>query len=165
MAHDAVFIRELDAPHRAEIVRDAYKKHSAELLALEDSQQKLVLLLLAIFGAGASLLASAKLIFQPSAKLGLTLFVMATLIVAREYTRRRDKARQDIRSLLVQCEVALGFYELGIYIAGTTLYPPNTRDFPSRGAWLSKTFWLAVVAALGFLVVLWGAIPAPAGIT
>lgn len=159
MPENSVIVRELNAAERSEILREAYKKHSAELLALEDAQQKLVLLLLAIFGAGASLLASAKLMFQLSAKLGITLFVVATLVVAWEYTRRRDIARAGIRSLLVQCELALGFYDNGVYLVGSTLYPSPVRDFSTRGAWLNRTFWLAVLAAVGFLVVLWGSFP------
>jgi hypothetical protein len=161
MTAQSAFVRDLDVVHRTEIVRDAYKKHSAELLALEDSQQKLVLLLLGIFGGGASVLASAKLVFHQSAQIGLTLFVVAVLVVAWEYTRRRDIARHGIRALLIQCEIALGFYEIGLFLNTTSLYPPESLLFPARGAWLSRTFWLAVLAAVGFLVVLWGSAPVP----
>jgi len=49
----------LDA-QKAEIVREVYKKHSTELLAIEEAQQKLTLLLLGVFGAGASFLSAEK---------------------------------------------------------------------------------------------------------
>ena len=152
------FARELDAAKRAEIVRDAYKKHASELLALEESQQKLVLLLLGLFGGGASVLASAKLVFGLPARVGLSLFVLSVVVIAWEYTRRRDCARQGIRALLVKCEEAFGFYEENLYVSGT-LYPASSHDFATQGAWLSRTFWLAVLAAVGFLIVLWGAAP------
>jgi hypothetical protein len=161
MSQDSIF-EDLDGSRRADIVLDAYRKHASELLALEESQQKLVLLLLGVFGGGASDLASTRLAFGTAARVGLSVFVAAVLIVAWEYTRRRDFARQGIRALLVQCEIALGFYDEDIYVKGS-LYPPNGRDFPTRGAWLSRTFWLAVLAAIGFLVVLWGSASVSAG--
>src|SRR5882724_1388623 len=47
-----------DAPKQS--LLEAYKKHSAELTAIEDRQNKLLLLILGIFGAGATLLGSSR---------------------------------------------------------------------------------------------------------
>src|ERR1700685_3016861 len=94
------FTATLPEAQKAEIVREVYKKHAAELLAIEEAQQKLILLLLGVFGAGASFLASAK---EPSlsgpAKIGLSLVVLGMVWVGLRYTRRRDLARVSVRDL------------------------------------------------------------------
>jgi hypothetical protein len=141
---------------KAEIVREVYKKHAAELLAIEEAQQKLTLLLLGVFGAGASFLASEK---GPSlsgpAKIGLSLVVLGIVWVGLRYTRRRDLARVSVRDLLVDCEKALGLFDVGVYSRDLPLYGKPLEKFASKGGWLSWTFWIAGLAALGFLVVLW----------
>src|SRR5712691_148645 len=45
-------------PQKTEFLRTAYGKHAAELVAIDDQQQKLLLVMLGIFGAGATYLAS-----------------------------------------------------------------------------------------------------------
>ena len=152
------FAATLPDPQKAEIVRDVYKKHATELLAIEEAQQKLTLLLLAVFGAGASFLSAEK---KPSlsdpAKAGLTLVVLSILWVGLRYTKRRDLARSSVRDLLVDCEKALGLFDMDVYSRGLPLYSKPLQEFASKGGWLSSNFWIAALAALGFLVVLWGA--------
>ena len=148
---------------KAEVIRDVYKKHAAELAAIEDAQQKLVLLVLGIFGAGASFLASDKApTTSGSAKLGLTLVVLGILIVGLRQTSHRDRARIAVRRLLVDCEEALGLFDPGVYRAGSTLYTQDAasytaglRDFQKRGHWLGEIMWIAALAAVGFLMILW----------
>jgi hypothetical protein len=139
------------------LVREAYRKHAAELLAIEDAQQKLVLLLLGVFGAGASFLASEKTrpIDGGWPRAGLTLLVVALMALAGVYTHHRNHARETVRHLLLRCDEALGFFEPAIYLAAEPLYPSKYRTFPSVGRWLGWTYWPAVIAGVGFLVVLW----------
>ena len=53
---------------KAEVIRDAYKKHAEELRAIEDAQAKLTGVMLGIFGAGASFLAAPRTRFRPRPK-------------------------------------------------------------------------------------------------
>src|SRR5207247_642619 len=108
------FAASLDGHQKAEVVRDIYKKHATELLALEEAQQRLTLLLLGVFGAGASFLASEKASSLTNvARVGLTMIVVGILWVGFRYTRRRDRARASVRDLLVDCEKALGVFDVG----------------------------------------------------
>jgi hypothetical protein len=155
----SVFAPGLAGPAKAEVVREVYKKHAAELLAIEEAQQKLTLLLLGVFGAGASFLASEKGASALSvlSKCGLSIVTAAILLVGWRYTRRRDHARASVRNLLTDCEVALGLYAADVYVAGQPLYTAGLIRFPERGGWLSATYWIATLAAVGFVIVLWAA--------
>lgn len=140
----------------AEAVREAYKKHAAELLAIEDSQQKLTLLFLGIFGAGASFLASTSTSLHLWAKVGLTIVAVAMIVLAAAYTRQRNNARQAVRGLLVACEEALGFFESGRYLGVGSLYPIGYLNYPYAGGWLGwASLAVVVVGGVGFIFVLW----------
>lgn len=149
------FAAQLTPEAKAELIRDIYGKHVAELLAIEDSQQKLVLLLLSVFGAGASFLASDNANLSLTSKLGLTIVVLGMIAVSWRYTKRRDGARISVRQLMVQCEKALGLFEPNLFLASDSLYPQELKNFPKWGGWMSRTFWLASLAAAGFLFILW----------
>ena len=157
MSATSAFASQFTADQRGEVIREAYRKHATELLAIEEAQQKLVLLLLGIFGAGASFLASekAKPLEALWPRLGLTLLVLALLAVAGVYTHHRNRARAAVRQMMLKCEDALGFFEPGIYLPSTPLYDDRYRIFPKVGRWLGWTYWLAVIAGTGFLIVLW----------
>lgn len=148
------FASQLSPDAKAELIRDIYGKHVAELLAIEDSQQKLVLLLLSVFGAGASFLASDNADLTLTSKLGLTVVVLGMIAVSWRYTRRRDDARISVRQLMVQCEKALGLFDPNLFLT-SSLYPQELKNFPKWGGWMSRTFWLASLAAAGFLFILW----------
>lgn len=150
------FAAALPEAQKAEVVREVYKKHAAELLAIEEAQQKLTLLVLGVFGAGASFLASEKApTLSDPARIGLTLVVVSIVWVGLLYTRRRNMARISVRELLVDCEKALGLFDVAVYSPGSPLYKKELEVFTTRGGWLSWTFWVAVLAAVGFLCVLW----------
>jgi hypothetical protein len=151
----------LQAGEKAELVREAYKKHAIELLALEDAQQKVMLVLLAVLSAGASFIGAQKeLALTIGARIGLSGTVMALVFFGMLYTRRRDVARQLTRQFLVNCEEAMGFWEMGAYVPDKPLYPGNAQDFVKGGRWLGATVWLVAIAGLGFLVLLC-ALPLP----
>ena len=140
---------------KAEILRDVYNKHAAELLALEEAHQKLTTLILAILGAGGSFVASTTTPLTNQTRWGLTIIVVSTVLIGLVYTWFRSRARQTTRALLVRCEEALGFHTSGIYLDGQTLYGDELRKYPSRGAWLNLIYALVLAVGLGFLVVVW----------
>jgi hypothetical protein len=140
---------------KSEVLREAYRQHAAELLAIEESQFKLTTVLLGIFGAGASFLAAMKNSPPCRAKIGLTVVVVAIVMVGAISTYLRHRARTGTRVLLVRCEEALGFKHLSAYIPDQALYPDRTSSFPQKGWWLGLTYLFVAIAATGFLVLLW----------
>jgi hypothetical protein len=148
----STFAAQFDAKDRSEAVREAYRKHAGELLAIEEAQQKLVLLVLAVFGAVESFLGGAH---GYGPRIGITVMVVSILVVAGVYTGKRNRARESVRKLMVNCERALGFYEDDRYIKGESLYPQGHQHFPDAGEWLGWIYWFAVLAGVGLLVVLW----------
>ena len=141
---------------QTEILLEAYKKHAAELLAMEESQQKLTALFLTIFGVGGSVIAALKNPLTCATQWGLTVIVIAALAIGFVYTYRRGRARGAVRSLLNRCEEAMGFYQTGAYIAGEKLYENELLNFPEKGKWLNYLMYFLVPAvAAGFLIVVW----------
>jgi len=151
---DSAFAGALTGEKKAEVIREAYRKHATELLAIEDAQQKLVLLILGIFGAGASYLSKAQ-DMPLAAQLGMTVVTVSILILGHHFTNERSHARLATRSLLVRCEVALGFYAEGQYLTSQPLYFPGLLGFHRKGLFLARSYLLTWLAALGFLLVLW----------
>jgi hypothetical protein len=147
-------------PQKAEALREAYKRHTSELVTIDEQQGKLLLVMLGIFSAGATLLASYKggsrLQLTWVVQLGLTAITLALLWVWAVFTFERHSYREAVRDLLVRCEMALGFYEPNAYLQGDRLYTDKELGFPSKGRYLPLVNFATVgVAALGFIVVLW----------
>ena len=140
---------------KTEILREVYNKHAAELLAIEEAQQKLVTLILAILGAGGSFVASTTTPLTNAVRWGLTIIVISTVMIGLVYTLFRSRARQTTRALLVRCEEAMGFHTPGTYLEGQTLYGEELRKYPARGAWLNLIYALVLAVGVGFLVVIW----------
>ena len=158
----SAFAADLHPDQKAELIREIYRKHTAELLALEDAQQKMVLLILGIVSAIATLLVSDKVPRLPVPALaGLSLILVGMIWIGWRYAGRRDKARHDVRQIIVDCEKAMGLYDPGVFLqdpcspCSPALYPADLANFPVRGYWLSRTFGLAVLAAVGLLLILW----------
>jgi hypothetical protein len=63
--------------------------------------------------------------------------------------------RNAVRDLLVRCEIALGFYEVGAFLEGRMLYTSYELDFRTRGGWLKQTYWYVWVVCIGFILLLW----------
>lgn len=138
-----------------EILLAAYQKHATELLAIEEAQQKFITLLLGILGAGGTFLAGTQASLSCGPRLGVTLIVVAIVVIGLLYTAVRSRARETTRALLVRCEEALGFYEPGAFFNKDTLYGETLKKYPGRGGWLSWNYALVPATGLGFLVVLW----------
>jgi hypothetical protein len=146
---------DLKPAEKAEAVREAYRKHATELLAIEEAQMKLTTLLLAILGAGASFIAGMKQPLPWPDQVGLTIVIVAIVAINWIYANSRNNARKLTRELLVRCEEALGFQEKGVYIAGEKLYGEAFEKYPEQGKWLGYIKWVVVAAGIGFLIVLW----------
>ena len=141
---------------QSEILLEAYKKHATELLAIEESQQKLTALFLTIFGVGGSVIAALKNPLTCATQWGLTMIVVTALAIGFLYTYKRGNARITVRMLLTRCEEAMGFYEAGAYLAGEKLYKDKYFDYSKKGAWLNYLMYFLVPAvAAGFLIVVW----------
>jgi len=126
-----------------------YEKHAKALLAVEDSQQKLVAVLLAIFSAGIALLDRMQL--EPPTQVAFIGVTVLLTAFGALLTYRRSKARQSIRRAVVDIEVALHFYEDGVYLKGQPLYPRRFLEFPEK-RWLAWIYFVVVLAALVFVI-------------
>ena len=58
--------------------------------------------------------------------------IIATVVIGSISTHFRNRARKATRYLLVRCEKALGFYDVGVYIRDEVLYAPEDRPNPLR---------------------------------
>jgi hypothetical protein len=156
----AVF--EVGAPlQRGDALREAYKRHSSELVAIDEQQIKLLLVMLGILSAGATFLASVNKTdstneLTSEVQLGLSVMTVGLVWLWTWFTFERHNYRQAVRDLLVRCELALGFYAKDAYLAGDALYTPEERRFPSKGGFMLWVHLVTVfLAASGFMVVLW----------
>src|SRR5882724_5148532 len=79
-------------PQKAEALREAYRRHAAELMAIEEQQAKFLLVMLGIFSVGATVLSSFNKADGRSelawpVQIGLTLLTLALLMLWRWHTR------------------------------------------------------------------------------
>jgi len=146
---------------KAEVLREAYKKHAEELRAIEDSELKLTGIQLGIFGAGASFLAAMKQSLPPNAKWGLTVVAAAIILVGATSAFFRNRARQQTRDLLIRCEKALGFQDLDAYLPGEKLYGDVFAKYPSKGWWLALVNGFVASSGVGLILLVWLFKPAP----
>lgn len=138
---------ELTPNHKSDALLAALGKHANELLALEDSQQKLVVVLLGIFSVGIGSLEKLKPLPAPA----LIFVALALLAFGALYTSRRSAARKAIRSTIVDIECALGFYTDGLYLQGRSLYPKEFLQFPEK-SWLEWIYWTVIIVGIAFIV-------------
>ena len=155
MNHNSSITAGLSPADKAEVVRDAYRKHATELLAIEEAQQKLTIMVLAILGAGASFIGGLQRELTTGVQVGLTVVVGTIVLIGLCHTVMRSRARATTRALLVRCERALGFLEEGAYVLGEQLYGDELKKYPKKGWWLPLSYFLVVAAGVGFLVVVW----------
>ena len=140
--------------HKTNILIEAYKKHSSELLSLEESQQKLVTLLLGILAVGITFVSEIQIFPQ---QLTFPLIIIAVLlsVFGGLYTHKRNHARASIRKLMVSIEEAMGFYQPGLYMEGKSLYPEKLKQYP-QVQWLGSIYYIVLLAALTFVfIVVW----------
>jgi hypothetical protein len=153
-------IKSLEQPERIQILLAAYQKHASELLAIEESQEKLNTLLLSIYSAGFALIAAAvakdaKPFLQTAGHpsyLACALMVLAFLLgcYALVMTYRRAHARETVRWVLSRIDNALGFFEPGLYVQDQALYPPPWQAFSKR-KWLNWSVAIVIIVGAAFI--------------
>jgi len=138
----------------APILQDAYKKHATELTNIEDRQHKLNLLMLGIFSASATLIASGHVEMSCSLKFALTGLAIAIVIAGFRYNWELHSLRGLTRELLVRCEIALGFHEKNRFLKGETLYAEADIAYGKKGGWLRDSYyWTVVPVCIAFIFV------------
>lgn len=158
---------DIGPPQKCEALREAYKRHCSELVTIDEQQVKLLLVMLGIFSAGATFLASRAKNGAPGdlnapgdlglvVKIGLTIITFTLLYQWAHYSIERHNYRQAVRDLLVRCELALGFYAKDAYLKGDALYTPEELKFHTKGGFMLGTLLSTViVSGMAFLLILW----------
>jgi hypothetical protein len=139
------------------ILQEAYKKHATELANIEDRQHKHALLMLGIFSAGATLIASGRIDISCALAVALTIFSIAVVVPSIWYNCELHCLRGATRELLVRCEIALGFHKEGHFLQGEKkLYADNDIAYGEKGNWL-RNWCIVTVAAVcaAFIGVVW----------
>jgi hypothetical protein len=137
-------------------VLEAYKKHAAELAGIEDRQYKLTLLMLGIFSAGLTLIASGHVDLTPTLRWSLIGFAFAIVIPSFHYNWELHTLRRVTRELLVRCEIALGFHAPNVFLKDEKLYAVSDISYGTKGGWLHFSYYATVGAAcLAFVLVVW----------
>jgi hypothetical protein len=140
----------------APILQEAYKKHAAELASIEDRQHKLTLLMLGIFSAGASLIASGHVDMSCGLRWALTGFSLAVAIPSFHYNSELHRLRGVTRELLVRCELALGFHEKGLFLKDEKLYAEGEIAYGKKGRWVRDSYcWTVGAVCVAFIFVVW----------
>jgi hypothetical protein len=140
-------------PHdRYSALYEAYKKHSTELRAIEDGENKLLLLILAIFGAGVTAASKVDLRCHPIPAGLLTVIAVLLGYLGLHVVGENHDLRIVVRDLLVLCEQAMDFYTPNAFLKGRSLYQDAERHYACKGQSL-KSFSSAVVWIAGIFLV------------
>jgi hypothetical protein len=138
------------------ILQEAYKKHAAELANIEDRQHKLTLLMLGIFSAGATLIASGHIELSCYSKWALTILSLFIVGPSIHYNIELHDLRGVTRELLVRCEIALGFHQEDRFLKDEKLYVKGDIDYGNKGQWLRNSyFWTVGAVCIAFIVLVW----------
>jgi hypothetical protein len=133
---------------------EAYKKHATELASIEDRQYKLTLLMLGIFSAGLTLIASGHVDLTCSVRWSLIAFSLAIVIPSCQYIGELHHLRGVTRELLVRCEIALGFHSPDLFLKDENLYAAVEMAYGKKGQYLRNSFYLLVLpACLAFVLI------------
>ena len=135
---------------------EAYKKHVAELSGIEDRQSKIIAVLLGILSAAGTLLIKEAANLGRGPKVYVSLVTVAIVVIGHHAVNEFHDLRIAVRDLLVRCEIALRFYEVGKFLEGKPLYTDYELGYPTRGNWMKQSYirivWLVCV---GFILLLW----------
>ena len=149
--------------HRFEALLEAYKKHAEELRGIEDRQSKTIALVLGILGAAGTLLIKG-VELQPAPKVYVSLVAFSVVLIGNLTIYELHDLRRAVRDLLVRCEIALRFYEVGTFLQGKMLYTSDEWKYPERGAWMRRYYVIVWLVCAGFLWLLWSGNSIPAAI-
>jgi hypothetical protein len=135
---------------------EGYKKHAAELVSIEDRQYKLTLLMLGIFSAGATLIASGHVEMSRPLRVALTVFSLAIVGPSFHYNAELHRLRGVTRELLVRCEIALGFHDKDRFLKNESLYDESEIGYGWKGRWLNSSYsWTVGTVCAAFILVVW----------
>lgn len=132
---------------------EAYKKHAQELGSIEDRQYKIIVLLLGIFSAAATLLLAKEVHVDPAQKIYVSVVAFLATVIGQHVINELHDLRIAVRDLLVRCEIGLGFYEDGAFLKVIPLYTDYEGKYHTRGGW-TRQYYLVVWLALTGLVLL-----------
>src|SRR6266481_1149087 len=138
-----------DAHQRPTALFGAYRKHAAELGAIEDRQHRLVLILLGLFATAAPVVTKVH-ISRPT-KLYLDFLVIAVAAFGAHQCGEFRKLRADVRKLLVRCELAMEFYQPGAFLKDEILYTKEELLYATKGQWLSYVTTMIWIAGIGLI--------------
>jgi hypothetical protein len=93
------------------------------------------------------------------------LIALVLAFIGQHAVNELHNLRIAVRDLLVRCEIALRFYEVGAFLEQKPLYTNYEKKYPTRGDWMKQNYWIAWLVCVGFLLLLWFGkhIPAPSG--
>jgi hypothetical protein len=131
---------------------EAYKKHSAELRSIEDGENKLLLLILAIFGAGVTAASKVDLRCHPVLAIYFTAIATALAIAGNHVVNENHDLRIVVRDLLVQCEQAMDFYTPGKFLKDDPLYQDAERHYACKGQHLRDFSRWVIWGSVIFLI-------------
>jgi hypothetical protein len=151
---------ESDQPPPSVALLEAYKKHVDELKGIEDRQNKIIALILGILSAAATLLikkGTDDLELAP--RIYISMVALVIVYIGQHAINELGDLRRAVRDLLVRCEIALRFYEVGAFLKGRMLYTSYERGYRTRGGWLKQSYWFVWLVCVGFIVLLWRKLP------
>jgi hypothetical protein len=146
----------LPVGQRKDFLQEAYKKHSAELASIEDRDNKFIVLILALYGAGATAFSTIDLRQHCWMACFFTLMVFLTMWAGGHTVHEAHDLRKAVRDMLVRCELAMDFYKPDVFLKDERLYGNAERCFSEKGA-NRQTFAYLIVGVGGalLLVLIW----------
>ena len=135
---------------------EAYKKHSTELRSIEDSENKTLLLILAIFGAGATAVSKINLMCQWTTAVYFTLLAGSIVAAGHHVVHENHDLRIAVRDLLVKCEQAMQFYTPNIFLKDQELYQVAERHYACKGQGKQNFSRLIIyLTGIGLVMLIW----------
>lgn len=135
-------------------VHEAYKKHSAELASLEDRQNKTLVLIIGLFGAGVTALTAADFKISWPFAVGFSVIVLCLGYLGHHATNEATDLRKAVRDLLVRCEVVMQFYTPDVFVKGRPLYDDAEREYAYKGVSLPYLPYFVVWVPAAVLLIL-----------
>jgi hypothetical protein len=135
-------------------LHEAYKKHSTELISLEDRHNKSLLLILGLFGAGATAMSTVSIEGQTWSMLCFMAIVACAGGVGLHAAHETHDLRKAVRDLLVRCELAMQLYTSDEFVSGKPLYDDSERDYPHKGGGLRIVSYIVIIFTGALLIFL-----------
>ena len=146
----------LPSKDRPAALLEAFKKHSIELSSIEDRVNKVLLVILAIFGAGATAITKDGFHLERVPAFLLMVVVLVITYLGWRYVSEMHRLRTDVRDLLVRCEMALDFFTDDVYLKGKWLYTKAELDYHRKGNYLRvTTMGILLVACVGLVTLIY----------